>query len=104
MLPINIQSNLFQESGPPKSSILSKGGILARACDFISELRETNRDLAAKCAGGSGGGGMSVRESDNLRLQRQVEELKHENELLREQLENMSKQLDSHQGIDPLLS
>ena len=102
MLPINIQSNLFQESGPPKSSILSKGGILARACDFISELRETNRDLAAKCAGG--GGGMSVRESDNLRLQRQVEELKHENELLREQLENMSKQLDSHQGIDPLLS
>ena len=58
---------LLQETGPPKSNNLSKGGILARACDFINELRETNRDLMAKL-----GGGLTVRENYFISLQRQV--------------------------------
>ena len=91
------------ENGPPKSSLMSKGGILARACDYIAELRDTNRELLAKFGGGVGGG-LTVRESDNLRLQRQVEALKQENSLLREQVESLNKQLDSHEGIDPLLN
>ena len=64
---LNYFSPLFKETGPPKSNNQSKGGILARACEFINELRATNRDLMAKL-----GGGLTVRETDNMRLQRQV--------------------------------
>ena len=64
---LNYFSPLFKETGPPKSNNLSKGGILARACEFINELHATNRNLMAKL-----GGGLTVRETDNMRLQCQV--------------------------------
>jgi hypothetical protein len=65
-----------QESGPPKNTNLSKGGILARACDYILELKGGNSQK--QCT-------RDV-ELENERLKRQVEELKQENLMLREQL------------------
>jgi hypothetical protein len=59
----------FQESGPPKNNLMSKGGILARACDFIKELKDTNRNLISRLGSGSG---MAARDVDTMRLQRQV--------------------------------
>ena len=94
-----------QESGPPKSTILSKGGILTRACDYISELRETNREMSLRMGSSGLGLGNENRDSDNLLLQRQVEDLKTENSMLRKQVESLKKQLDvQERGEDPLLN
>ncbi|XP_051575412.1 upstream stimulatory factor 2 isoform X1 [Myxocyprinus asiaticus] len=59
----------------------SKGGILSKACDYISELKQNNQRLQE-----------SLRElervhMDNELLRQQLEELKNENALLRAQLE-----------------
>lgn len=59
----------------------SKGGILAKTCEYIHELRTTNQRLAD-----------SLKESERLSvdmelLRQQCEELKNENALLRAQLQ-----------------
>ena len=36
------------EAGPPKNNTLSKGGILARACEYVSEIRQSNQSLREK--------------------------------------------------------
>lgn len=59
----------------------SKGGILSKACDYITELRTANNRLSE-----------SVKDSerlavDNELLRQQVEELKNENMLLRTSLQ-----------------
>lgn len=59
----------------------SKGGILAKACDYIQELRTANQRMAE-----------SLKETerisiDNELLRQQCEELKQENHLLRTQLQ-----------------
>ena len=96
-----------QESGPPKSTILSKGGILSRACDYISELRETNQqEMSLRMSRSGPGLGNENRDSDNLRLQRQVDALKTENSMLRKQVESLSKQLEEQEegDDDPLIN
>lgn len=59
----------------------SKGGILSKACDYITELRTNNTRLSE-----------SVKDSERLQvdndlLRQQVEELKNENLLLRTTLQ-----------------
>lgn len=65
---------------------VSKGGILSKACDYIGELKQHKQRLQE-----------SLRRAervqmDNELLRQQLEELKSENGLLRAQLE--------HHGID----
>lgn len=60
----------------------SKGGILSKACDYITELRTSNARMAE-----------SLKESERLSvdhdlLRQQCEELKNENQILRQQLQN----------------
>ena len=70
----------------------SKGGILSKACEYIQELRTTNNRLAE-----------SLKDSerlnvDNELLRQQCEELKHENAILRSQLQQHGVVLDIGQG------
>merc|ERR1711860_57070 len=53
-----------QEKGPPKGGSMSKGVVLAKACDYVAELTE-----------------------DNKRLLSTIEELRQENAILKQQLE-----------------
>lgn len=60
----------------------SKGGILSKACDYITELRTSNARMTE-----------SLKESERLSvdhdlLRQQCEELKNENQILRQQLQN----------------
>ena len=64
-----------------KLSLQSKGGILAKACDYITELRTANVRMAE-----------SLKETERLSvdaelLRQQCEELKQENAVLRAQLQ-----------------
>lgn len=86
-----------EEAGPPKNNVLSKGGILARACDYVVELRDANRELSAKVCRGE------VVELENERLHHQLEELKQENMLLREQLDILNKPGNNGHGRNPLM-
>ena len=70
------------ESGPPKNNTLSKGGILARACEYVSEIRQANQSLREKV------GKAEKLMSENEKLQNQVAMLKLENESLKQQLES----------------
>ena len=70
------------EKGPPKGGGLSKGGILAKACDFVTELTEDNKTLLKR-----------VKELENVadeneRLLTTIEELREENSMLKQRLEN----------------
>ena len=79
-------------SSNSNSKSRSKGDILARACEFLTELREANAALRDRVSlleaddgedeAGGGGGGRAARE----RLERRVEELRADNALLRETL------------------
>ena len=71
------------ETGPPKNNTLSKGGILARACEYVSEIRQSNQLLREKVAKAE-----TKLLSENKELQNQIDALKQENELLRNQLES----------------
>ncbi|XP_048008670.1 upstream stimulatory factor 2 isoform X1 [Megalobrama amblycephala] len=64
----------------------SKGGILSKACDYIGELKQHNQRLQESLRGAE------RVQMDNELLRQQLEELKSENSLLRAQLE--------HHGID----
>jgi hypothetical protein len=70
------------EAGPPKHNTLSKGGILARACEYVTEIRHSNQSLREKAAKAD------KILLENEKLQNQVEVLKQENEVLRQQLES----------------
>ena len=70
------------ETGPPKNNTLSKGGILARACEYVTEIRQSNQLLREKVAKTE-----TKLLSENKELQNQIDALKQENELLRNQLE-----------------
>lgn len=66
----------------------SKGGILSKACDYIGELKQHNQQLQESLRG------VERVQMDNELLRQQLEELKSENGLLRAQLE--------HHGIDTI--
>ena len=70
------------EAGPPKHNTLSKGGILARACEYVTEIRHSNQSLREKAAKAD------KILLENEKLQMQVDVLKQENEVLRQQLES----------------
>jgi len=60
----------------------SKGGILAKACEFLAEMRNTNQRLAE-----------SIKQTEeanqeNERLSSQIEQLQQENAVLKQQLQN----------------
>ncbi|XP_016341365.1 upstream stimulatory factor 2-like [Sinocyclocheilus anshuiensis] len=60
----------------------SKGGILSKACDYIGELKQHNQRLQESLRG------VERVQMDNELLRQQLEELKSENGLLRAQLEH----------------
>uniref|UniRef100_A0A8C1JSR7 BHLH domain-containing protein n=1 Tax=Cyprinus carpio TaxID=7962 RepID=A0A8C1JSR7_CYPCA len=62
----------------------SKGGILSKACDYIGELKQHNQRLQESLRG------VERVQMDNELLRQQLEELKSENGLLRAQLEHHS--------------
>ena len=78
-----LDSHLLKDkSGPPKGGALSKGGILAKACDFVTEITEDNKTLLKR-----------VKElehvaDDHERLLTTIEDLREENSLLKQRLEN----------------
>lgn len=74
-------TNSMSSSGPGKQS-QSKGGILAKACEYLAEMRNTNQRLVD-----------SIKQAeevtaDNERLSLQVEQLQQENAVLKQQLQN----------------
>merc|ERR1719362_826744 len=60
----------------------SKGGILAKACEYLSETRNTNQRLIDSLKQNEG------ISAENERLSSQVEALQQENALLKQQLQN----------------
>jgi len=74
------------EGSPDSSSggkhTQSKGGILAKACEYLSETRNTNQRLVDSLKLNEG------ISADNERLSSQVEQLQQENALLKQQLQN----------------
>jgi len=70
------------ETGPPKNNTLSKGGILARACEYVTEMRQSNQSLKEKAAKAE------KLLSENEKLQHQLDAMKQENELLRQHLDS----------------
>jgi len=74
------------EGSPDSSSggkhTQSKGGILAKACEYLSETRNTNQRLIDSLKLNEG------ISADNERLSSQVEQLQQENALLKQQLQN----------------
>ena len=71
------------ETGPPKNTTLSKGGILARACEYVTEIRQSNQSLREKASKAE-----KTLSENTEKLQNQIDVLKQENELLRQQLES----------------
>jgi SMC interacting uncharacterized protein involved in chromosome segregation len=66
----------------------SKGGILAKACEYIVELRQLNQRM-----------GDYVKENERLAMQ--VESLRQQNEELRRESVSLRNQLTQH-GINPI--
>eukprot|EP00092_Neocalanus_flemingeri_P011114 GFUD01011968.1.p1 GENE.GFUD01011968.1~~GFUD01011968.1.p1 ORF type:complete len:253 (-),score=63.54 GFUD01011968.1:407-1165(-) len=60
----------------------SKGGILAKACEYLAETRNTNQRLVESHKQNEGVS------AENERLSLQLEQLKQENSLLKQQLQN----------------
>lgn len=60
----------------------SKGGILAKACEYLAETRNTNQRLVESLKQNEGVS------ADNERLSSQIEQLQQENALLKQQLQN----------------
>ena len=86
-----------QEKGPPKGGALSKGGILAKACDFVQELTEDNKTLEKRV------NELESTAEDNERLVATLEELRQENAMLKQQLENHGI-VPSAANMDDILS
>uniref|UniRef100_A0A2C9JTI8 BHLH domain-containing protein n=1 Tax=Biomphalaria glabrata TaxID=6526 RepID=A0A2C9JTI8_BIOGL len=74
---------------PIKQTQASKGGILSKACEYIQELRATNSRLAESLKDAER---LNV---DNELLRQQCEELKQENAFLRSHLQQNSIDLSS---------
>ena len=73
--------DLFSREEPPhRATAMSKGGILARACDYLSELRQENADLSRVAMRAE------VLEAENERLRMDLEALRVENQALKRQL------------------
>ncbi|CAL8248264.1 unnamed protein product [Lota lota] len=68
----------------------SKGGILSKACDYISDLRKRNQQLADDLKE------VERLQIDNQLYRQQVEELRNENALLRAQLQHNGIQIEGH--------
>uniref|UniRef100_A0A8I3S7D5 Upstream transcription factor 1 n=2 Tax=Canis lupus familiaris TaxID=9615 RepID=A0A8I3S7D5_CANLF len=73
----------------PEFCLLSKGGILSKACDYIQELRQSNHRLSEELQG------LDQLQLDNDVLRQQVEDLKNKNLLLRAQLR--------HHGVEVVI-
>ena len=71
-----------QEKGPPKGGALSKGGILAKACDYVTELTADNKSLEKRVHD------LEVVAEEHDRLLSAIEELRQENAIMKQQLEN----------------
>lgn len=63
----------------------SKGGILAKACEYLADTRNTNENLRDSLKA------LQEVTADNDRLTSQVQRLQRENELLREQLQQQQQ-------------
>lgn len=85
------------DRGPSKGGALSKGGILAKACDYVQEITEDNKALEKR-----------VQELENVaveneRLMAALEETRQDNALLKQQLENAGIVISS-ESIEDILS
>jgi len=87
-----------QEKGPPKGGALSKGGILAKACDYVQELNEDNKTLEKRVHE------LESVADENERLLAAIEELRQDNISLKQQLENHGIVADSTTNMDDILS
>jgi len=65
---------------PNRATLMSKGGILARACDYLAELRQENHELSRRAAR------LEALEAENERLKGRLKALHEENTSLRTQL------------------
>lgn len=79
-------SNDAEPNAPSRSSQMSKGGILARACDYISELRQDNHELQVSASNAE------ALEGECERLREQLQALRAENEKLKRQLFHSQRQ------------
>lgn len=87
-----------QEKGPPKGGALSKGGILAKACDYVQELNEDNKTLEKRVHE------LESVADENERLLAAIEELRQDNISLKQQLENHGIVAESTTNLDDILS
>lgn len=87
-----------QEKGPPKGGALSKGGILAKACDYVQELNEDNKTLEKRVHE------LESVADENERLLAAIEELRQDNISLKQQLENHGIVANSTTNMDDILS
>ena len=63
--------DLMNPSGdqPNRATLMSKGGILARACDYLAELRQENHELSRRAAR------LEALEAENERLKGRLKAL-----------------------------
>ena len=87
-----------QDKGPPKGGALSKGGILAKACDYVQELNEDNKTLEKRVHE------LESVADENERLLAAIEELRQDNISLKEQLENHGIVATTSTNMDDILS
>lgn len=91
LVPDSMPDHIKQgPAGNAATSAQSKGGILAKACDYITDLRSANAKLSE---------GLKDAERailDNEVLRQQLEDLKQENVLLRAQLQQHGLLPDIH--------
>jgi len=80
------------EENPSKGGSQSKGGILAKACEYVQELRNTNLHLGETVKEGE------ILMVENERLLLKIEELQNENSGLKKQLR--SHGLIPHSTVD----
>merc|ERR1712111_230775 len=57
------------DGGANRATLMSKGGILARACDYLGELRQENHELTCRAAR------LESLEAENQRLKERLERL-----------------------------
>lgn len=81
-------------SAAAAAATMSKSGILARACEYLSELRGANARLGQRLAEAE-----LEQERQRELLQAQVEELRLENDSLRRQLEDNGLMLPRVDGV-----
>lgn len=88
-------------NAPPlgKGQSQSKGGILAKACEYVVELREENQKLVERLYGGEG-----VEGTEKEMMEQTIEDLKKDNALLINTLRNHGLPVPPLSSMDSLLN